>query len=213
MVKEVFMRKSWGITCVAGEKEQIWVIRNSYTTFTTNIDQKYRIFSGHYHYERTKMRFGDFSPFPSLPHSKDKDFANAPDTSHGVKIAPHYDRGVLRSYTCDVNLGISYLTEAAWYVVFGSATHLCLMKANLKTPTEEITWNGDSSLERNTKCVQQVCNQDPPWDKMKELCLASVAYYNWKIRSKRKLLKEWSPRLLSKLIQTRWTRDTWMILT
>lgn len=66
------------------------------------------------------------------------------------------------------------------------------MKAYLKTPKEEITWNESSTLERKTKSIQQMHNQDPPEDKVKELYLAWMAY-NWKLRSKGKLLKK-SPR-------------------
>lgn len=133
--------------------------------------------------------FGDFSLFFSLPHSKDKDFANAPETSHGVKIAPHHDRVVMRSYTCDLILAVSHLAEVAWYVVFSSCIHLCLTKAYLKTP-KEVSWNRDPTLERKTKCIQQMHNQDPPQDKMKVLYLAWMVYYNKKLRSKGKLIKK-----------------------
>lgn len=58
------------------------------------------------------------------------------------------------------------------------------MKADLNTPKEEMTWNGDSTLERKTKHILQMNNQDPLQDKMKELYVAWMVYYNWKLEAK-----------------------------
>lgn len=55
--------------------------------------------------QEKKKVFSGFSLFFSLPHSKDWDFANASETSHGVKIAPQHDRVVMRSPSSDLNLG------------------------------------------------------------------------------------------------------------
>lgn len=58
------------------------------------------------------------------------------------------------------------------------------MKAYLNPSNEKITWNGDSTLPRKTKHIQQMNNQDPPQDKMKDLYVAWMAYYNWKPEGK-----------------------------